>query len=213
MSTHLILIRHGETAWNREKVFRGTHDVPLNEKGREQARLAARALAGSTIDAAYSSPLSRATETAALILEPHDMEAQSHDGLIDFDYGDWTGQADTRVSEKWPEEHARWHVEPHALRVPGGETLQEAFDRSFQAMEEIAGRHDGQTVALVAHRVINKLLLLGALNVGLDRFPQIIQSNSCITRLERMDSTYMVHTINDTAHLRQAGVDVLSEDF
>jgi len=68
MSTTILLIRHGETAWNREKIFRGVYDIPLNENGRDQARQVARALKGREIHAAYSSPLSRAIETAQIAL-------------------------------------------------------------------------------------------------------------------------------------------------
>ena len=177
MITTILLIRHGETDWNRERIFRGVSDIPLNDNGRVQARLAAEALRSDTIDAAYSSPLSRATETSDIVLEPHGIHATLHQGLLDFDYGDWTGNRESEVVKRWPEEHAMWNSRPHAIRVPGGDTLQDVFDRAFRSMEEIAKEHDGQTVALFAHRVVNKLLVLGALGLNLDRFPFIIQGN------------------------------------
>ena len=189
------------------------YDIPLNDNGRAQARQAARALASRQINAAYSSPLSRAIETANICLEEHDIEAVPHDGLLDFNYGDWTGVADEAVAEKWPEEHARWVAAPHTLRVPGGDTLQEIFDRSFGALEEITQKHAGQTVVLFAHRVVNKLLVLGVLSLGLERFNFIRQDNCCIDEFERTDAGYVVVRLNDTSHVWQAGAGLLEADF
>lgn len=213
MPTNILLVRHGETAWNREKIFRGVYDIPLNENGRAQARQLAKALALHKIDAAYSSPLSRAKETAQIVLERHAIEATTHAGLKDINYGEWTGLRDDVVASKWPEERALWMAEPHAVRLPGGDTLQEVFDRAFGALEEIALKHDGQTVALFAHRVVNKLLILGMLMLGLERFPFIRQDNCCFNEFERTDKGYIVVSLNDTAHIRQAGTALLKADF
>ena len=213
MRTTILLIRHGETPWNREKIFRGKHDIPLNENGRAQARLAAAALETTRIDVACTSPLFRASETASIVLASHGIPAQTCDDLADLDYGDWTGVPDDDVAARWPREHAAWNATPHTATIPGGETLQHAFDRAFGAMEAIARKHDGQTVALFAHRVINKLLVLGALGLGLDRFPRIIQGNCCINELRRTDAGYLILRINDTAHIRNAGTELLEADF
>jgi broad specificity phosphatase PhoE len=213
MATTILLIRHGETDWNRKKIFRGVHDIPLNQNGRDQARLAADALRSEQIDAAYTSPLSRAAETAAIVLETHGIEATPHEGLLDFNYGEWTGKSDAEVAQRWQQEHAQWIEQPHSLRVPGGDTLQEVFERSFAAMEEIAVAHEGQTVALFAHRVVNKLLVLGALGLDLERFPFILQGNCCLNRFIRVDGGYRIESINDTAHIRAAGTALLDIDF
>lgn len=213
MPTTILLIRHGETAWNREKIFRGVHDIPLNENGRAQARHLAKALASRKIDAAYSSPLSRARETAQIVLEPHGLEALVHEGLQDFDYGQWTGLQDHAVASQWPQEHARWMAEPHQARPPDGDTLQGVFDRAFDAVEELAQEHAGQTVALFAHRVVNKLLVLGMLALGLERFPFIRQDNCCLDEFQRTARGYVVISLNDVSHIRQAGTDLLQADF
>jgi broad specificity phosphatase PhoE len=213
MVTNLLIIRHGETDWNRETIFRGVYDIPLNEVGRQQARLAADALRKQQIDTAYTSPLSRAVETAAIVLEPHGLTATTCDGLIDLNYGDWTGLRDDVVAERWPREHAQWKGHPHTLRVPGGDSLDEVFQRAFEAMEAIAEKHDGQSVALFAHRVINKLLVLGALGLSLDRFPFILQGNCCINHFVRTDDGYLIERLNDTSHIRNAGATLIEADF
>ncbi|MBD3308538.1 alpha-ribazole phosphatase [candidate division KSB3 bacterium] len=213
MTTTILLIRHGETAWNRGKIFRGVYDIPLNENGRSQAGYAARVLASRPLEAAYSSPLSRAMETARIVLEPHNIEPIVHAGLKDCNYGQWTGLEEAEVARRWPQEHARWGTAPHTARPPDGDTLQEVFDRAFDALEGIARQHDGQTVAVFAHRVVNKLLVLGMLTLGLERFPFLRQDNCCVNEFQRTEQGYIAVTINDTSHLRQAGVDLLNADF
>jgi len=213
MATTILLIRHGETAWNRGKIFRGVYDIQLNENGYTQARQLAKALASRRIDNAYSSPLSRAKRTAQIVLESHEIEATVHEGLKDFNYGQWTGLKDEVVARRWPEEHNCWIATPHAIRPPGGETLREVFDRAFDIVEEIAQKHNGQTVAIFAHRVVNKLLILGMLTLELERFPFIRQDNCCLNEFEWTEKGYVVINLNDTSHLRQAGIDLLKADF
>ena len=213
METTLLLIRHGETAWNRQKIFRGTHDVPLNDNGREQARLASRSLVKRQIDAAYSSPLCRATETAEIVLKPHGICAAECEGLRDFNYGRWTGMADQEVAKKFPDEHAQWTVAPHTLRPPDGDTLAEVSARAMSAVEEIVARHDGQTVGLFAHRVVNKLLVLGMLGLGLERFRFIRQDNGCIDEFQCVDGGYVIISLNDVSHIRGGDADLLQADF
>lgn len=213
MATTILLVRHGETDWNRARIFRGVYDIPLNDNGRRQAGHVAEALSSQVIDVGYSSPLSRAAETASIVLEPHSIHAKPHNGLLDFNYGDWTGKAESEVAERWSEEYTVWKDHPHEARIPGGDTLKEVYHRAFIAMEQIAQSHDGQTVALFAHRVINKLLILGALGLALDRFPFILQGNCCINKFTRVEGGYLIDYINDTSHIRYARGDVLEEDF
>jgi broad specificity phosphatase PhoE len=213
MATTILLVRHGETDWNREKVFRGVYDVPLNDNGLHQAGLVAEALSSQVIDVAYTSPLSRAAETASIALETHSIHARPHDGLLDFNYGDWTGKAEAEVASRWPEAYAAWNAHPAEAHIPGGDTLKDVYHRAFVAMEEIARSHDGQTVALFAHRVINKLLILGALGLTLDRFPFILQGNCCINKFIKVEGGYLIEYLNDTSHIRYAGGDLLEEDF
>lgn len=206
-------MRHGETAWNRNKIYRGTHDIPLNETGKEQARLAAQSLEGVRIDAAYTSPLSRARETAEIVARPHGISPVVHDGFIDMDYGEWTGKEESEAARRWPDEHAVWTTKPQAARPPGGKTLQEVFDTSFAAMDDLAARHDTQTIAIFSHRVVNKVLLIGALCLGLERFPFILQGNCCINDIERIPNGYLIHSMNDVSHIKNAGAELLQADF
>ncbi len=213
MSTKILIIRHGETAWNRDRIFRGTYDIVLNENGKQQARLVAQALKGIRIDAAYTSPLSRAKESAQIVTETHGISPVIHDGFIDMDYGEWTGKKDSEVAKLWPDDHDAWTTNPHTVRPPGGTTLKEVFNNSFTAMEELAEKHNGETIAIFAHRVVNKVLVIGALSLELERFPFIIQGNCCINEIERVQSGYLIQAINDVSHIKNAGADLLQADF
>jgi len=213
MATKILLIRHGETAWNRDGRFRGTYDVPLNDNGRAQGRLLSEALGGRRIEAAYSSPLSRAMETAEISLAGTDVQIVPDERLKDFCYGDWQELEESEVKQRWPNEHAAWVSRPQSLRVPGGNTLAEVSTAAFEAMEELAAKHEGQTIALFAHRVVNKLLVLAALDLGLDRFGFIRQDNCCLDEFDRNEKGYTIITLNDTSHLRSGKVELLSADF
>lgn len=213
MKTTILLIRHGETAWNRGKIFRGMHDIPLNENGRMQARHLTVALSTRAIDAAYTSPLSRARETAQIVLTPHEVEATVHTGFTDFDYGDWTGLEDSEVARRWTDKHRVWLTAPHTLRVPGGNTLQEVYENAVGALGDIVRAHANQTVALFAHRVVNKLLVAGMLTLGVERFPFIRQDNCCLNEFQWTGRDYIVISLNDVSHLRQSDTTLLQEDF
>ena len=213
MSTKIIIIRHGETAWNRRQIFRGTYDIPLNENGKQQAKLAAQSLKNVKIHAAYTSPLSRAKESAEIIAESHRISPVIHNGFIDIDYGEWTGKENSEVANLWPDQHAAWTSNPHTVRPPGGTTLNEVLKNSFTAMEKLAEKHNGETIAIFSHRVVNKVLIIAALSLGLERFPFIIQGNCCINEIERIKSGYLIHSINDVSHINNAGIDLLQADF
>lgn len=213
MSTKIFIIRHGETAWNRGQIFRGTYDIPLNENGKQQARLAAQSLKNIKIHAAYTSPLSRAKESAEIVTDSHAISPVVHNGFIDMNYGEWTGKEDSEVAKLWPDDHAAWTANPHTVRPPGGTTLNEILNNSFTAMEKLAKKHDGETIAIFSHRVVNKVLIIAALSLGLERFPFIIQGNCCINEIERIQSGYLIHSINDVSHIKNAGIDLLQADF
>lgn len=213
MSTKILIIRHGETDWNRSETFRGTYDIALNENGKKQARLVAQSLKNIKIDAAYTSPLSRAKETAGIVSKSHSISPIIHNAFIDMDYGEWTGKKDSEVIKLWPDEHAAWTTKPHTVKPPGGTTLEDIFKNSFAAMEDLAVKHNGETIAIFTHRVVNKLLLIGALALGLERFPFIIQGNCCINEIERIQSGYLIKSINDVSHIKNAGINLLQIDF
>lgn len=123
MTSIILLVRHGQTEWNRVERFRGRADVPLNETGLAQAEATGRRIAADWKPVAvYSSPLSRAVKTAEAIVKHFDLPVQVHPGLADIDYGQWQGCTPDEARERWPEMVDAWYNAPQMARIPGGET-------------------------------------------------------------------------------------------
>jgi len=201
--TQIILVRHGRTPWNKDKIFRGTVDIPHDEVGQEEARLAGEWLKGDTIHAAYCSPLARARDTAQAVARHHSLEVTDLPGLIDLNYGDWQGVPLAEVKVKYAELYRQWEIAPHTVRFPNGETLDEVRGRALAAVEEVLLRHHGQTVLLAAHRVVNKVLLAAFLGLDNSHFWRLGQDTTAINRFARVGDTWHILLINDTCHLRE----------
>ncbi len=131
----IILIRHGETDWNREQVFRGKIDVPLNEVGLSQARGVKKALEGVAIDVIYASPLSRALDTARVLSEGSALDVRTDEGFSDVDFGSWQGLSHQKVKEQFPDLYATWVTDPQLVMFPRGETLLKVQKRSMAALD------------------------------------------------------------------------------
>lgn len=201
----VLLIRHGETQWNREVIWRGRADVPLGDRGREQARLLAEAWAARPIGAIYSSPLARARETAEPLAAAAGLAVQIDERLVDMSFGEWEGQPLADVQARWPDLYQTWRSRPGEFRAPGGESLAEVAGRAWPALEEMAARHAEQTVALVSHRVVCKLLLCAALGAGEAGFWRVWLDTASVSLLEREAEGWVVRGVNDTHHLSALG--------
>ena len=128
-ATTILLVRHGETDWNRDRRVQGHTDVPLNETGREQARALAGELAGEPLAAVYSSDLSRALETATIVAEPRSLAVTTLPALREKHFGTWEGLTDAEVLTRFPDAHATGWGD--------GETTEEMADRVLAAVREI----------------------------------------------------------------------------
>jgi len=200
--THIILVRHGQTEWNRIERFRGRADVPLNEIGLAQAEATGRRIAAewqpTTI---YSSPLSRAVRTADAIAGHFNLPVNVLPDLNDIDYGQWQGLTPDEVRERWPIEIDAWFNAPQTVCPPEGESLSDLRIRALKTINEIAARHEGQTVVVVGHTVINRIILLGVLRLGNDRFWRLRQETCAINCFEEEDGNFTLVSLNDTCHL------------
>jgi broad specificity phosphatase PhoE len=202
--TCIVLVRHGQTEWNRVERFRGRADVPLNATGWVQAEATGKRVAAEWQPAAiYSSPLSRAARTAEAIARHFDLPVQVHPGIADIDYGQWQGLTPDEVKERWPEIHHAWYNSPHTARIPGGETLDDLRVRGMAAVNALAARHAEQTVVLVGHTVINRVILLGVLGLGNERFWRLKQDTCAINVFEADGGEFTLVSLNDTCHLRE----------
>jgi broad specificity phosphatase PhoE len=147
--TTILLARHGETDWNRDERFQGHADPPLNDRGREQARALAAALAEERLAAVYSSPLGRALETAQIVAAPHGLAAIPVDGLREVDVGSWEGLTTGELTRRFPEQLRRWLG--HEQGWEDGETYEEMGRRVIAALLDLAERHDGERIVVVTH--------------------------------------------------------------
>jgi broad specificity phosphatase PhoE len=200
--TQIILVRHGQTPWNKDKIFRGSKDIPLNETGREEARLAGEWLKDETIQAAYCSPLSRARDTGEAIARLHGLQVLDLPGLTDICYGDWEGLPLAEVKVRYADLYRQWETTPHTVRFPQGETLDEVKGRALKAVEEVVRRHPGQTVLLAAHRAVNKVLIAALTGLDNSHFWRIGQDTTAINRFSRVGNIWHIMGLNDTCHLR-----------
>jgi probable phosphoglycerate mutase len=147
--TVLLLVRHGETDWNRDRRFQGHADPPLNENGRAQARELAGRLAGEAIAAVHASPLRRAWETAEIVAGANGLELTADEGLREVDLGSWSGLTRADVEARFPEGYRRWLAYGHGW--DDGESYAELGDRVTRALVRIAAHHDGRPVLIVTH--------------------------------------------------------------
>jgi phosphoserine phosphatase len=145
----ILIARHGESDWNREKRWQGFADRPLTERGREQARALAERLAHVELDAVYSSDLRRARETAAVVADRQGLQVKVVPELREVDVGSWSGLTRAEAEERFPEGFRRWRS-----GFPGwedGETYEAMTGRVLAAVHGIAREHDGERVLLVSH--------------------------------------------------------------
>jgi len=199
--TEVILVRHGQTEWNRQERFRGRMDLPLNETGLHQAQAVARRVAGWPISAFYTSPLQRSLHTAKVIAQAFGREPKSLPGLIDIDYGEWQGLSPQEVAERYPELYATWLSRPHLVTLPGGESLEIVQGRAFSALLQLCQEHPQETILVVGHQVVNRVLLSAALGLEVSAFWRIRQDTGCINRLRYDGRSFEMLLLNDTCHL------------
>jgi probable phosphoglycerate mutase len=201
--TTIILIRHGETKGNRDGLFRGRIDFPLNDNGIRQARDLAQALEHSGLAAVYASPLTRATATAEIVARPHGLPVAVEAGFTDIDLGLWQGRPREEIKEKFPELWHVWITEPERLRVPDGETLPQVQDRAFAALARIVRENPGRTVAVVSHRAVLKPLLARALGVAAPYFWKFHFDNGSYSTVEwTPERGFILTRLNETCHLK-----------
>ena len=205
----LFIIRHGQTAWNASKVFRGRKDIPLSDVGRRQAELAAERLADQGIRRIISSPLARARQTAEPLAARLALAVEPDDRLIDISYGTWEGQGDEQIRASFPDLHVRWTTHPDTIRFPGGETLAEVASRAVPAIRDYAAA--GLDVALFTHRVVAKVLLLCLSGRGVEEFWGEPVSTGGISLYESGVADGRLRYKNETAHLASLGL--IEADF
>jgi broad specificity phosphatase PhoE len=206
----LILARHGETMWNVGKVFRGRADVSLDEVGTRQAELLGKYLNNWRLEAIYSSPVKRALDTANIIAGYQNITVRIAEGLTDFDFGEWQSLPEQEVRRLYPALLNEWHNNPHKVRMPGGESLEDVRKRAIEVVNGVLSKYQGN-VALVSHRVVIKVLICHMLGLDNSHFWNISQDVCGITIFDYADGRFVLTRHNDTSHLRELQKSVLGD--
>jgi len=199
--TRLLVIRHGETAWNLEARIQGHIDIPLNEHGRWQAERLAQALADEGVDAIYTSDLLRAFDTGQAVARAAGLALQVDAGLRERHFGRLEGLTQDQIARQWPEESRRWRERDPSYGPEGGEVLQDFYQRCVDTAARLAQRHPGQTVALVAHGGVLDCFYRAANHVPLQAPRTWTVGNASINRLLYSPEGFSLLNWADTRHL------------
>jgi broad specificity phosphatase PhoE len=199
----IFLIRHGNTEFNKKKLFRGHFDVPLDNAGIKQAEETGKFLKVINFDVIFSSPLSRAFKTADIInkYQENSVEVIKEDGFMDLNFGDWEGRGYDEVKSEYPEIFNRWMREPYKASIPKGEMLYDAQSRSWETLKGIVANNAGSILAIVTHRIINKLLISKMLDIGESGIWKINQDSCCINIFEFNYGYFFVSKLNYNFHI------------
>jgi broad specificity phosphatase PhoE len=198
---NLILIRHGETDWNRIGRCQGVADIVLNENGKRQAKELAESLKNHDIKAVYSSHLNRAFETAQEIAKHHNLSVQVDPCLQEMNQGDLEGLTFPYIRDRYAEILKKWRESPETLRLPNGESLIEVQERAWEAFEKVHKLHLGETVVAVSHNLTIITLLCKITGVGLKGFRDFNIHAASKNVIVSEDGLIRVDVINDISHL------------
>ncbi|MEP6632616.1 MAG: histidine phosphatase family protein [Luteimonas sp.] len=199
----ILLARHGETAWNAEGRYQGQEDIPLSPVGEVQAEALGLRLRDTRIDRAVASPLSRARRTAELALGNARAAMLTTDpGLMEIAHGTWEGLLASEIRARDAARLQSWRDAPHEVLMPEGESLQHVFDRAWPAFARACdGLGADDTLLVVAHDAVNRVLLCRILGIPLAKLWTFRQAPTTLNLLEGADAEHLdVVRLNDCAH-------------
>jgi 2,3-bisphosphoglycerate-dependent phosphoglycerate mutase len=208
--TEILLIRHGETAWNAIKRLQGHLDVPLNAAGERQAAALGRALRDESLDAIIASDLQRARQTAQAIAEPSGMQVVCDPGLRERCYGAFEGLLYPEISQRYPEAHAAWQRRDIDARFPPGvhiaETLREFSQRAVSTISRLVSAGKYRRVALVTHGGVLECAYRAGQGLGFDRARDFEILNASINRFAWNGTSMKLLHWGDVRHLDDLAV-------
>jgi broad specificity phosphatase PhoE len=205
--TVILLVRHGHVEGIKPERFRGRADLVLTETGERQAELLALRIASQWAPSSiHTSPLRRCVATGAAIAGACGVPSEPLGGLIDLDYGAWQSRTyeDARASD--PGLFEAWLTTPNLVRFPNGESLQDVATRTASVLRFVLSRNAADTVVLVGHDSVNRVMLTQILDLPLSAYWRFAQSPCCINEIEATGSSFQLRRMNDTAHL-EIGLD------
>lgn len=168
--TDLTLVRHGETVWHAEHRYAGSSDVPLTDRGRQQAERLAGWAKQADLDAVWTSPLARAHDTADVVARATGLDARADERLAELDYGEAEGLTSTEMTERFGETRQAFEQDPVAHHLPGGEDPRHAVDRLMACLTSLADEYPDGRVLVVAHGTAKRLVLCHLLGFPLRHY-------------------------------------------
>lgn len=202
----LVLVRHGETEWNKLGKFQGWHDIELNNRGLSQAKETAKAVVKWQHSVVYASPLKRTMQVAQEISRLSGKAVKEVPGVQELSLGDLEGVTGEEMREGWPEVFAAWREDPSSVSMPGGESLLELQNRAWSALVELEQAHlqtetPDETLILVSHNFAIRSLIGKILDMPLTSFHAMTLSLSSICTVEIDQRGRRMSSFNSTAHL------------
>lgn len=204
--TQILLIRHGETLWNRERRMQGQTDTLLSDAGRAQAAALGRRYAGSKLTAIYSSDLARAWHTADAIARSTGRDIIADRRLRERSFGVFEGLTRSEMGTRYPEEHRRFESRDPDYLIPGGESAREFYARCLACLTEIAERHAGGEVVVVTHGLVLDSLYRAAHGMALDAPRTAPLLNASVNSFSYEGRGWRMNYWGDVAHLEAAAV-------
>jgi phosphoserine phosphatase len=198
----LVLVRHGESEWNRIGRYQGQADAPLSELGLRQADALANRLRHEEIDAIYTSPLQRARRTADAIARFHPSVPFAEErALLEIHHGEWQGLLAAEVRERYPDLLEEWRTYPTRCQMPGGESFSNILKRTLNLREQLCRQHGEGTVLVSTHDVVVKILIADALGMHMDRINRLWITNASISVIEYTESLPFLVSLSEACHL------------
>lgn len=199
--TQFVLIRHGETEWNRDQRVQGHLDVELSERGIEQAHRLAAWLEADPPDVIYSSDLRRARRTAEIIAGER-LPVRDEPRVREARFGVFEGLTAAETEAAYPEAYHAWRRDAIRNRPPGGETLEDLGERCMAALRDLAAAHPGEHIAVVAHGGPVRIMVCGLLDLPLSVYPKLRVENTSVSRILFTGRGSILAGFNDVSHLR-----------
>ncbi|NQW57411.1 MAG: histidine phosphatase family protein [Polynucleobacter sp.] len=198
---NILLVRHGETDWNRAKRLQGHLDISLNQEGITQANRLGKSLVNEPIDIAYSSDLSRAFDTAQAILAQRSIPHFIDQSLRERCYGEIQGMTYAQIEAELPDNHRAWHSRDPDFQPKNGESLRQFYQRVEAGMLQIAKAHLGQTILVVAHGGILDCMFRLASGISIEDQMKVDLLNTSLNRLQYDGQKFQIKTWADLSHL------------
>jgi len=203
--TRVVLIRHGQTEWNKSGRYQGQSNVPLSERGKLQAKILAERFPLPSVDVIYTSDLCRARETAEEVGRHFNVPVHPDSHFRELSFGDWEGLTYDQIVAEWPDAIETFFKRPDELQIPHGETFQQVQSRALGRLEELLKEHEGKTIVITAHGAVLRSVIAGVLHMPLRYVWTIRQFNTAVSILRFDPGVYpSIELLNSVEHLPRA---------